>query len=242
MESRETIRLLQSRKSMRVFEEREIPETVKQEILSASIRAASAGNMALYTIIDVTDARLKRKLSVTCDNQPFIADYRRWYSAFCEVVNEVRHPSYGDFMLAAEDAVIAAQTAATAADALGLGTCYIGDILENYEEHRRILSLPDYVAPVAMLVGGYPTQQQKERRQTPRFSVTDLVHENGYDLKKSERMPDMLKERDGWSDNYAQHVRAFCERKYNSAFSEEMSRSVKAMLDAWVGAGQRPGC
>ena len=132
MESRETIRLLQSRKSMRVFEEREIPETVKQEILSASIRAASAGNMALYTIIDVTDARLKRKLSVTCDNQPFIAevplvliycaDYRRWYSAFCEVVNEVRHPSYGDFMLAAEDAVIAAQTAATAADALGLGT------------------------------------------------------------------------------------------------------------------------
>ena len=179
MESRETIRLLQSRKSMRVFEEREIPETVKQEILSASIRAASAGNMALYTIIDVTDARLKRKLSVTCDNQPFIAeaplvliycaDYRRWYSAFCEVVNEVRHPSYGDFMLAAEDAVIAAQTAATAADALGLGTCYIGDILENYEEHRRILSLPDYVAPVAMLVGGYPTQQQKERRQTPPF-------------------------------------------------------------------------
>ena len=252
MESRETICLLQSRKSMRVFEEREIPETVKQEILSASIRAASAGNMALYTIIDVTDARLKRKLSVTCDNQPFsaeaplvliyCADYRRWYSAFCEVVNEVRHPSYGDFMLAAEDAVIAAQTAATAADALGLGTCYIGDILENYEEHKRILSLPDYVAPIAMLVGGYPTQQQKERRQTPRFSVTDLVHENGYDLEKSGRMPDMLKERDGWEENYAQHVRAFCERKYNSAFSAEMSRSVKAMLDAWVGAGQRPGC
>ena len=74
MESRETICLLQNRKSMRVFEKREIPETVKREILSASVRAASAGNMALYTIIDVTDAELKRKLSVTCDNQPFIAD------------------------------------------------------------------------------------------------------------------------------------------------------------------------
>ena len=253
MESRETIRLLQSRKSMRVFEEREIPETVKQENLDKILEDEAFQSLsAVKNDRIVTDARLKRKLSVTCDNQPFIAeaplvliycaDYRKWYSAFCEVVNEVRHPSYGDFMLAAEDAVIAAQTAATAADALGLGTCYIGDILENYEEHRRILSLPDYVAPVAMLVGGYPTQQQKERRQTPRFSVTDLVHENGYDLKKSERMPDMLKERDGWSDNYAQHVRAFCERKYNSAFSEEMSRSVKAMLDAWVGAGQRPGC
>ena len=244
MESRETIRLLQSRKSMRVFEEREIPETVKQEILSASIRAASAGNMALYTIIDVTDEELKRKLSVTCDDQPFIAkaplvliycaDYRRWYRTFEEVVDEVRHPSWGDFMLAATDAVIAAQTAATAADALGLGTCYIGDILERYEEHRRLLSLPDYVAPVAMLVGGYPTKQQIEREQTPRFCVEDLVHENGYDLDKSDRMPDMLRERDGWAENYEQHVRAFCERKYNSAFSVEMSRSVKAMLDAWI--------
>lgn len=47
----------------------------------------------------------------------------------------------------------------------------------------------------------------------------------------------MLRERDDWSDNYAQHVKAFCERKYNSAFSVEMSRSVKAMLDAWVNAG-----
>ena len=131
----ETLRLLESRKSMRVFENRPVPEEVKQKLLSASLRAASAGNMALYTIIDVTDAELKRKLSVTCDNQPFIADaplalvycadYRRWYRAFCGATEEVRHPSYGDFMLAAVDAVIAAQTAATAADALGLGTCYI---------------------------------------------------------------------------------------------------------------------
>ncbi len=242
----ETLRLLESRKSMRVFENRPVPEEVKQKLLSASLRAASAGNMALYTIIDVTDAELKRKLSVTCDNQPFIADaplalvycadYRRWYRAFRGAAEEVRHPSYGDFMLAAVDAVVAAQTAATAADALGLGTCYIGDILENYEEHRRLLSLPAYVAPVAMLVGGYPTKQQKERSQTPRFSAADLVHENGYDIKKSDRMPRMLQERDGWTQDYEAHVRAFCERKYNSAFSVEMSRSVKAMLDAWVNA------
>lgn len=77
-------------------------------------------------------------------------------SAFCQVEERVRKPSYGDFLLAAEDTIIAAQTAVTAADALGLGTCYIGDILENYEEHRRLLGLPDYVAPVAMVVGGYP--------------------------------------------------------------------------------------
>ena len=92
-----------------------------------------------------------------------------------------------------------------------------------------------------MLVGGYPTQQQKERRQTPRFSVTDLVHENGYDLKKSERMPDMLKERDGWSDNTHSTCVLSDERKY-TVRSVRKCPIGKAMLDAWVGAGQRPGC
>lgn len=145
----ETIELLMKRKSMRVFEDKPVPQDVKRQLLEASLRAATAGNMTLYTIIDVTDQALKDKLAVTCDNQPFIAaaplvliycaDYRRWYEAFCRVETEVRRPSYGDFMLAAEDAIIAAQTAVTAADAMGLGTCYIGDILENYETHRLLL-------------------------------------------------------------------------------------------------------
>ena len=88
--------------------------------------------------------------------------------------------------------------AVTAADALGLGTCYIGDILENYEEHRRLLGLPDYVAPVAMVVGGYPTAQQAARKQTPRFALEDIVHENRYDLQKSDNMLRMLEDKENW--------------------------------------------
>lgn len=119
------------RKSVRVFEDREIAEADRRRILEASLRAATAGNMTLYTIIDVKEQKLKDRLAVTCDNQPFIAtaplvlvycaDYRRWYQAFCQVKEVVRKPSYGDFLLAAEDTIIAAQTAVTAADALGLG-------------------------------------------------------------------------------------------------------------------------
>ncbi len=240
----ETLELLMKRKSMRVFEDRPVPDEVKQTLLKASLRAATAGNMTLYTIIDVTDPELKKTLSVTCDNQPFIADaplvliycadYRRWYQAFCQVEETVRKPSYGDFMLAAEDAIIAAQTAVTAADALGLGTCYIGDILENYEKHRELLSLPAYVVPIAMLVGGYPTRQQRERRQLPRFLVSDIVYENAYDCEKSDRMLDMLKERGDWQGDLKGHLKAFCARKWNCDFSEEMSRSVHKMLETWV--------
>ncbi len=244
----ETMELLMGRKSMRVYEDRPVEEEVKKALLKASLRAATAGNMMLYTIIDVTDQKLKEKLAVTCDNQPFIAqaplvliycaDYRRWYQAFCQVEEQVRRPSFGDFMLAAEDAVIAAQTLVTAADAMGLGTCYIGDILENYEEHRRLLSLPDYVVPIAMVVGGYPTRQQRERGQLPRFELEDMVFQNGYDRERSDRMLEMLQRRGDWKGDVTEHLKAFCARKWNCAFSEEMSRSVKAMLDDWTSAGQ----
>lgn len=50
-------------------------------------------------------------------------------------------------MLAVTDTVIAAQNAVVAAESLGIGSCYIGDIMENCEEHRRLLQLPDYVFP-----------------------------------------------------------------------------------------------
>ena len=48
--------------------------------------------------------------------------------------------------------MIAAQNTVVAAESLGLGSCYIGDILENREYNKKLLSLPDYVVPVGMLV------------------------------------------------------------------------------------------
>jgi nitroreductase len=80
--------VLLERKSVRAYEDRPIPPAVRAQVLAATLRAPTAGNMMLYTILDVTDQRLKDRLAVTCDNQPFIAkapmvwlflaDYQRW--------------------------------------------------------------------------------------------------------------------------------------------------------------------
>ena len=134
----------------------------------------------LYSILDVTDQALKDKLAITCDHQPFIAaapmvlvflaDYRRWVRKFQQAgCEDVPAPRLSDFILAANDTVIAAHAACVAAESLGIGSCYIGDIIEQWEEHREMFGLPPYVAPVSMLVFGYPTQQQKDRPQTSRF-------------------------------------------------------------------------
>ena len=241
----EVLRQLHERKSIRVYEDRPIEPEVKQAILDAAIQAPSAGNMALYTILDITDPEMKQKLSVSCDNQPFIAtapmvlifcaDYCRWYDVFCKYVDEVRKPDMGDLFLAEADTLIAAQNAVVAAHSLGLGSCYIGDITENFEYHKELLNLPQYVVPAAMLCIGYPTAQQLQRPKPSRHAVSAMVHENGYDLEKAGAMTDMLAIQQGKTgEELADYIRRFCKRKWNSEFSVEMSRSCTEMVKDWL--------
>ena len=227
------------RKSVRVFEDKEITKEEKQLILEAAAMAPTAGNQQLYTILDITDQELKEKLVDTCDHQPFIAsakmvlifcaDCKKWYDAFVASGCEPRKPGAGDLLLAVNDAVIAAQNAVVAAHSLGIGSCYIGDIMENCEEQRELLQLPKYVFPTAMLVFGYPTQQQLERKKPERVNMKHLVHENGYRSMDAEELEAMFA-KNAVNREYRDWMQAFCNRKYNSDFAREMSRSVAEYL------------
>ena len=236
---------LHQRKSVRAYEDKPIAPEHKQAILEAALQAPTAGNMTLYTILDITDPAMKEKLAVTCDNQPFIAtapmvlifcaDYYRWYQLFRRHVPEVRTPSYGDLMLANADALIAAQNCVVAAESLGIGSCYIGDITENFEIHRELLHLPRHVVPTCMLCFGYPTPQQSSRNKPNRFDIHDIVHENGYHTDLGDRMEEMLLQRQPelTSQTLPDWVERFCARKWNGSFSQEMSRSCYEMICAW---------
>lgn len=235
-----TIKELIARKSVRAFTDRKITDGEKLMILTAAANAPTAGNQQLYTVIDVTDQKIKDALVDTCDGQPFIAkaplvlifcaDCKKWYDTYLSVGCEARMPDVGDLMLAVSDANIAAQNAVTAAESLGIGSCYIGDIMENCERQRELLGLPNYVFPAAMLVFGFPTEQQKERTKPERAALSHIVHENRYREMNAEELRDMLSPRCG-QKGYEAWIRAFCERKYNSDFSVEMSRSCKKYID-----------
>lgn len=234
------LQTLFERKSIRAFEERPIPQEEKALILRAATEAPTAGNQQLYTILDITDQRIKKALVKTCDNQPFIAsapmvlifcaDCKKWFDAYPAAGCTPRRPGVGDLMLAVTDTAIAAQNAVTAAESLGIGSCYIGDIMENCEAQRELLHLPEYVFPACMLVFGYPTAQQKERPKPQRCELRHIVHENGYREMDGAELREMLSYKAGVRP-YEDWLRAFCERKYESDFSREMTRSVGAYLD-----------
>ena len=237
-----TIQELKNRKSVRVFTGEPISSEKKNLILEAATQAPTAGNQQLYTIIDVTDKSLKEKLAVTCDNQPFIAeadmvlvfvaDCQKWYEGFKDAGASPRNPGVGDLMLAVTDTAIAAQNAVVAAESLGIGSCYIGDIMENAEIHKEILNLPEYAFPAVMLVLGYPTKQQIMREKPQRVDMKHIVHENAYRPMNADEKKEMWQYKTGVM-SYEEWMINFCNRKYNSDFSKEMSRSVQVYLDTF---------
>jgi len=248
------------RKSVRAYEDKPLPEDVRDMIIKSAMRAPTAGNMMLYSIIEVCDQEAKNKLVETCDNQPFIAkaplvlvflaDYQRWVDYFkvsgveqlcAEKGVPLVKPEEGDLFLACCDALIAAQTAVIAAESMGVGSCYIGDILENYEIHREMLDLPQYAVPICMVCFGYPTKEQKERERTERFSEEFIVFKNRYRRLGEDEFKAMyagMHERRmaGSADKRDQPnvgLRMY-KRKFSAEYAVEMRRSVHAILEAWL--------
>lgn len=102
--------------------------------------------------------------------------------------------------------------------------------MENREIHREMLGLPEYVFPAAMLVFGYPTEQQKERKKPERAPMKHIVHENGYRHMGADELKEMHK-KESRVKTYEEWAKAFCTRKYNSDFSKEMTRSVAKYIE-----------
>ncbi len=188
----ETIRLLIERASCRNFSDRKIPEEVMNLILDAGVHAATGGNLQPYSIIKIESRETSAKLAEMC-GQEFIAKaavnllfcidwhrLQRW--AELETAPFTASDSFRHFWISFQDTLICAQNICTAADAFGLGSVYIGTIMEYIRETREMFGLPDGVLPVVLLCLGYPASQTMVRRKLGRAAI---VHNEKY-----EEMPD----------------------------------------------------
>jgi nitroreductase len=255
----ETLALIANRKSCRQFLAKLIPEQVKADIIGATLRAPTAGNLMLYSIIEVNEQAAKDTLAVSCDHQPFIArapwvllflaDYQRWFDYFevCRTGDfahraglPVRHPAEGDLMLVCCDALIAAQTAVIAAESCGLGSCYIGDIMENYQTHPDLFKLPLYTFPICLLCLGYPVKAQKARRPTSRFDREFVVFQNSYRRLGEGEFERMFEQEQARAFKNSEELygavnvgQLVYRRKFAAGFTLEMNHSVKAILKQW---------
>ena len=250
----ETIKLIQNRRSVRSYEKKLISEKNKNLIINSAMRSPTAGNMMLYSIIEVEDQKIKDKLVKSCDNQAFIAkapfvllflaDYQRWMDYFnvCEIETYKkdenlpnRTPEEGDLLLACCDALIAAQTAVIAAESMGIGSCYIGDIMENYEFHKELFNLPKYTFPITMLCFGCPKEKLSQKELKPRFSQQYIHFKNEYKRLRKGDFEDMYKsyELNRYNGNAVNFGHNMYSKKFVADFTVEMTRSVRKAIQEW---------
>jgi len=239
----EVIKLIKSHTSIRKFNETKITEEQIDCIIESAMRGATAGNMMYYSIIKIQSKELLSKLAKSCDNQPFIKDSSlallfvvdnyKWHKYFeqrhiSETFSNYKGPVINDFMLGIQDAMIAAQNSVIAAESLGIGTCYIGDIMENYEFHKELFNLPKYTMPATLVVmGNYDTRPQIRDRFHKQFVVFDDI----YPEINTDFINKMFTSSEKGNPDFAEK---FYARKKDSLFFKEMLRSIKLYLNDWT--------
>jgi nitroreductase len=150
--------LILSRRSIRRYENKDIPEEVLQQILETGRQAPSAANRQPIHFVIVTDRDILQNL---CNN--LINRFVKYAPVAIVGCADIKSLLTGKW--AVVDATIAMENMVIAAWTLGIGSCWIGAC--NEEKVKELLKIPDKWKFVALLTFGYPAEQPKPRKKKP---------------------------------------------------------------------------
>lgn len=178
---------IQAHRSIRKYKNTPISKEVIDNILEAAFRTSTTGNMQVYSIIVSQDEERKKELHKLHFGQgmvleaplllTFNADFNR-FNKWCE--QRKAEPGYDNFLsfyTASIDALLAAQNATIAAEAQGLGVCYLGTTTYQAGKLVDFFNLPKGVVPVTTLVIGYPDETPDLVNRLP---ARGIVHYEEY--------------------------------------------------------------
>lgn len=233
-------------RTVRKFKDRPIEEDKLELILRSGTRAATGGNLQLYSFVVIDDQAKKDELAsmwkhpaINLAKAPVIiialADLnrlRRWFT-----LNDSVPVSTGRaacLFLSIWDSLIALQNTVIAAESLGLGTCYIGSVLEL--DIKKFLNTPDYVFPAGMVCLGYPEHLPDLSMRLP---LEAIVHRNGYKTFTDSQIEKFYTERDAVWDRVPEKrkkmlaeqnlfgiAQAVASQKFSDKVTEERSRGI----------------
>ena len=241
--------MMLKRVSIRRFKRDPVREDLLNKILLVGQRSPSPGGFQAYSLVLVDDAdKLSRIGDVT--RQEFIAkspvfilvcvDIRR-FRAVLDHLGHDHHLKHGAGLYAKlfsiVEASIVAQSMATAALLLGLGSCFIGAVFYAMKEISEVLDLPQGVIPLLGLCIGYPDESPPLR---PRLPLEIVVHRNKYkdtrtdDIDNYLRSADEAMKQEGYYQKYSGRETSYTEhlkwKTRTSKWIEEHDRSAKEFL------------
>jgi nitroreductase len=203
----EIIDAIKAHRSIRRYKPDPVPDDIINDVLEAGIRASSSGNMNVYSIIVTREQALREQLYTAHFEQRMVLDAPVMVT-FCADFHRMRRwldlsdapqgfDNFMSFMIAAIDATLVSQNVAIAAEAHGLGICYLGSTLANCDLVGSILQLPEHVFPVVGFSLGYPAEDPAPRDRLP---LDGVVHQETYQEYTDERIREVYHAREtaGW--------------------------------------------
>lgn len=199
----EALKTIFEHRSIRKYKSTPIAKDVLDNILQAAIRTSTTGNMQVYSIIVSQDEEKKKELHKIHFGQDMVlqapvlltfnADFNR-FNKWCE--QRKAEPGYDNFLsffTATIDALIAAQNATIAAEAQGLGVCYLGTTTYQAQKLIDFFNLPEAVVPVTTLVIGYADEMPELVDRLPAEAV---VHYESYSDYSNDTIDNLYAEKE----------------------------------------------
>jgi nitroreductase len=174
------IDVVKGRRSIRKYQEQEVPEASLQQLLEAVQWSPSWANTQCWEIVVVRDPEIKQKLQETMGKgnpatkaiveAPIILGIcgKLKTSGFYKGEAPTK---FGDWFMF--DLGIATQSLCLAAHSLGLGTVVVG--LFDHDRAKEVLKAPDGHELVALIPLGFPAKESgpPKRREIAEFTHSD---------------------------------------------------------------------
>ena len=198
----EAVLQMAQRQTVRSFRAEPIPDEVLKNILEAGINVASGGNLQPYSIIVERDREKAQKLAKIL-HYPFIGNasvnllvLMDWHKlavySKCRQAPFIENYSTNHFFIAWDDAVLCAQAMETAAWLYGIGTCFVGHVMDCDDALKSMYHLPDMTYPVLLLSMGYPKKLTSKPRK---LSLDLMVFEGEYPALHEEQLCEAFDEK-----------------------------------------------
>jgi nitroreductase len=157
----QTLQFIFSRRSIRKFEDKGISEAMITDLLEAAMAAPSAVAKDPWHFIVVQERETLDKLTDILPNGKMLRQAPLAFIVCGEIAKA--HDQKESYLL--QDLSAAVENILLAANALGLGSCWLGvhPRPERMEGIRGLFDIPDTITPMCGIALGWPTDKPEPR-------------------------------------------------------------------------------
>ncbi len=156
MHPQDFLQIIKNRRSIRKYEEREIPQEILIDLIDCGRLAPTGYNAQPWVFVVVIDKNLKARIAQLATYGRFIKEAGACIAVFCRK----------DAVTPLEDACAATENIIIAACAYGLGTCWVNSYRKAHSRKvEALLGCPENMELMTLLAVGHPAEHPSRSKK-----------------------------------------------------------------------------